>query len=395
MSIVRPLLRAFAASSLLVVLPFAAQAADPAAVAGRLKEAFSRQGVELQWKGIQGDTSSMTLSGVTAGPAGEEDKRANIGDVTLTGITEEGGDYVIGHVALPTYSVERPGGRLDMTGVSISGLHLPPPDSTDPMDSVTLYDKAEIGEISVKHDGKQVFDLTGFHVDVTRPQGSNPLKFNGAAQKFTADLSNVDDPKSKAAIEALGYQNVEGDFAMAGSWAPKTGEASLDTYRLTVKDAGTLDISLKMGGYTPEFIRSMQAIRNKMAEAPQDKKGMQGLAMLGLLQQLSFTSLSIRFDDDSLTGKIMEYIAQQEGMQKSDVANQAKAMLPFALAKLHNPELTAQVTNAVSKFLDDPKNLSIVASPPNPVPFAMIAAGAMSAPQQLPETLGVKVIANQ
>ncbi|MGN6470223.1 MAG: hypothetical protein ACTHLC_11625, partial [Rhizobiaceae bacterium] len=103
----------------------------------------------------------------------------------------------------------------------------------------------------------------------------------------------------------------------------------------------------------------------------------------------------IRFDDDSLTGKIMEYIAQQEGMQKSDVANQAKAMLPFALAKLHNPELTAQVTNAVSKFLDDPKNLAIVASPPNPVPFAMIAAGAMSAPQQLPETLGVKVIANQ
>lgn len=395
MSTVRPLLRAFVASSFLVVMPFAAaQAAEPADIANRLKDALARQDVDLQWKGISGDASSMVLSGVTAGASGTEE-RAVIGDVTLTNVSEEGDDYVVGNASLPTYSVENAGATASMTDVSISGLRLPPPDSTDPMDSVMLYDKAKIGEVSVKRDGKQVFDMTGFHVDITRPEGDNPLKFDGAADGFTADLSGVDDPKSKAAIKALGYETVKGSFSMAGSWAPKTGEASLDTYKLIVEDAGTFDISLKMNGYTPEFIRSLHAIRKKIAEAPEDQKTAQSMALLGLMQQLSFSGATIRFDDDSLTGKVMDYAAEQQGTKRSDIANQAKAVLPFMLMKLNNPDLSAEVTKAVSTFLDDPKNLAIVAAPPNPVPLAMIAAGAMGAPQQLPETLGLKIIANQ
>jgi hypothetical protein len=395
MSTVRPLLRAFVASSFLIVLPFAAaQAAEPADIASRLKDILAKQNLDLQWKGISGDASSMVLSGVTAGTAGE-DARAEIGDVTLTRVTEEGGDYVIGSATLPAYSVENAGATVSMTGVSISGLRLPPPDSTDPMDSVMLYDNAKIGEFSVEHEGKQVFDMTGFHVDITQPEGDDPLKFDGAADGFTADLSGVDDPKSKAAIKALGYETVQGSFAMAGSWAPKTGVASLDTYKLTVNDAGTFNISLKINGYTPEFIRSLHAIRKKIAEAPEDKKAAQSMALLGLMQQLSFSGATIRFDDDSLTGKVMDYAAGQQGTKRADIANQAKAVLPFALMKLNNPDLTAEVTKAVSTFLDDPKNLAIVAAPPNPVPLAMIAAGAMGAPQQLPETLGLKIIANQ
>jgi hypothetical protein len=395
MSTVRPLLRAFVASSFLIALPFtAAQAAEPADIANRLKDVLAKQDVDLQWKSVSGDASSMVLSGVTAGASGT-DKRAEIGDVTLTGVTEESGDYVVGNASLPAYSMENAGATVSMTDVSISGLRLPPPDSTDPMDSVMLYDKAKVGEVSVKHEGKQVFDLTGFHVDITRPEGDSPLKFDGAADSFTADLSGVDDPKSKAAIKALGYETVEGSFSMAGSWAPKTGAASLDTYKLTVKDAGTFDISLQMNGYTPEFIRSLHAIRKKIAEAPEDQKTAQSMALLGLMQQLSFSGATIRYDDASLTGKVMDYAAEQQGTKRSDIANQAKAVLPFMLMKLNNPDLSAEVTKAVSTFLDDPKNLAIVAAPPNPVPLAMIAAGAMGAPQQLPETLGLKIIANQ
>jgi hypothetical protein len=395
MSSVRPLLRAFVTSGFLIALPFAAaQAADPADVANRLKDIFSKQGVELQWKGVGGDDSSMKLSGVTANATGDE-KQVEIGDVTITDVSQNGDAYVIGNIALPAYSTEQEGVTVDMTGASISGLRLPPPDSTDPLDSVMMYDKAEVGEISVKRNGKQVFDLGNFHVDVKRPRGDDPLEFDGVAESFSADLSNADDPESKAVIQALGYQNIQGSFAMAGSWAPKTGEALLDSYKITVKNAGTFDISLKISGCTPEFVRSLHAIREKIAKAPQDQKAAQSMALLDLAQQLSFSGATVRFDDDSLTGKIMDYVAKQQGAKRSDIANQAKAVLPFALMRLNNPDLTAEVTKAVSAFLDDPKNLAIVAAPPNPVPLAMIAAGAMGAPQQLPETLGLKIIANQ
>ena len=116
--------------------------------------------------------------------------------------------------------------------------------------------------------------------------------------------------------------------------------------------------------------------------------------MLGLMQQLTFHEAEIAFTDDSLTGKILNYVAERQGMSADAVANQAKAIMPFALAQLNNPELTKMVTEAVSNFLDDPQSLRITATPTEPVPFALIMAGAMSAPENLPQTLGVTVTAN-
>jgi hypothetical protein len=133
-----------------------------------------------------------------------------------------------------------------------------------------------------------------------------------------------------------------------------------------------------------------------MAEKPEGAdSSAEGMAMLGLLQQLTFNGASIRFDDDSLTNKVLEYVGKQQGMSAKDIANQAKAIVPFGMAQLNNPELTAQVTAAVSKFLDDPKSLEIAAEPASPVPFALLMANGMSNPLELPKTLGLTVTANE
>jgi hypothetical protein len=260
------------------------------------------------------------------------------------------------------------------------------------MDSLLIYDKAEIGEISVSREGKPVFDLANFHIDIKRPQGDDPLEFDGAAESFAADLSDVGDPKSEAAIQALGYEHLQGSFAMAGSWKPGTGEGSLDSYRFTVKNAGTLDISVKTGGVTPEFVRSVQAIRNNIAEAPASRKRAPLTAMGMLFEQLTLNGAAITFRDDSLTGKILDYAAAEQGVDRATIVEQATAMLPLALAALGDPETAAESAGAISAFLGDPKSLVIRAEPPNPVPFKAIAGGSML---QLPRLLGVKIEANR
>ena len=121
----------------------------------------------------------------------------------------------------------------------------------------------------------------------------------------------------------------------------------------------------------------------------------QGLAMLGLMQQLTFNGASIRFDDDSLTNKVLDYLGKQQGVTGKDVANQAKAIVPLMMMELNNPELTQQVTAALSAFLDDPKSIEISAEPGSPVPFALLAASGMASPKDLPKTLGLTVTANQ
>ena len=118
--------------------------------------------------------------------------------------------------------------------------------------------------------------------------------------------------------------------------------------------------------------------------------------MLGLMQQLTFHGATIRFDDDSLTGKVLDYVARQQGAKPADIVNQAKAMLPFADgAAQQSRAASKQVTEAVGTYLDEPKSLEIRAAPASPLPFAVIAAGAMAAPKDLPKTLGVTVTANQ
>ena len=92
---------------------------------------------------------------------------------------------------------------------------------------------------------------------------------------------------------------------------------------------------------------------------------------------------------------MIDYLAAQQHMRREDVINQAKAVLPFALAKMNNPEFSAKVTAAVSKFLDNPKNLTITAAPSSPLSLGILMASAMAAPKQIPDQLGVTVTANQ
>jgi hypothetical protein len=249
----------------------------------------------------------------------------------------------------------------------------------------------------VKKGEKQLFSLDKLHVELTQPADGKPMAFTGAAEKFSADLTETEDPQSKAVIEALGYQQINGYFEMAGSWQPSDGRIGLSQYDISVENAGTLGMTFDLGGYTPSFVKSIQDLQKQMAAQPAGAdNSAQGLAILGLMQQLTFNAASVRWDDDSLTKKVLDFVASSQGQKPEDIANQAKAVVPFLMATLNNPELTQQVTEAVTKYLDEPKSIEISAEPDAAVPFAVIMAGAMSsAPQDLAKTLAVSVSANE
>ncbi|MGX8007910.1 hypothetical protein ACVDG8_002340 [Mesorhizobium sp. ORM8.1] len=395
MTIQRSTFKKLALSTFLLTLPLnAAFAADPA-VAERVKASLAAQGVDISWTGVSGDDSNVTLQGVAIKPASEKEA-LTIGDVKLEGVTEADGGFEIATVSTSAFEHSKDGVTLDLTPFVIHDMKVPAEGSTDPLGSLMMYKSAELSNMTVKVGDKTAFSMDGLDVQITPPADGKAMDFTATTEKFTGDLSLVDDPKSKEAIEALGYQSITGKLDMAGSWQPSDGKMELSKYDISVENAGTLGMTFNLGGYTVDFIKSMQAMQKQLASQPEGAdKSAQGMAMLGLLQQLSFNSASIRYDDDSLTGKVLDYVGKQQGMSGKDVANQAKAIVPFGMAQLNNPELTAEVSTAVNTFLDDPKSLEISAEPAAAVPFALIMAGAMSNPLDLPKTLGVKVKANQ
>ncbi|MBZ9704150.1 MULTISPECIES: hypothetical protein [unclassified Mesorhizobium] len=395
MTIKRSTLRKFAFSTFLLTLPLNAALAQDTAVADRLKAALAAQGVNISWTGVTGDNASMVLQGVSIKPGAEKEALA-IGDVKLEGVTEANGGYDIATVSTSAFEHSKDGVTLNLSPLVIHDMMVPASGASGPLGSLMMYKSAELSNMRVKIADKTVFSMDGLAIEITPPVDGQAMKFTGTTEKFNADLTLVEDPKSKEVINALGYQNIAGNFEMAGTWQPTDGKMELSKYNISVENAGTLGMTFDLGGYTLDFIKSLQEMQKKMAAQPEGAdNSAQGMAMLGLLQQLSFNSASIRFDDDSLTGKVLDYVGKQQGMSGKDIANQAKAIVPFGMAQLNNPELTAQVTAAVGKYLDDPKSLEISAKPPASVPFALIMAGAMSNPTDLPKTLGVTVKANE
>lgn len=370
-------------------------AQDINAVGERLKDVIGKQGMTISWTGATGDASEMVLQGVKVGVAGKPGEFA-VGTVTLSDITEQNGGYTIGSVTVPDYNITEDAATIAVSGVEMTGLRLSAPGSTDPLANLMMYDTADVENLTITHAGKEVFSMKGAHTETTAPADGKPMTFTVTTDSWNADLSSVEDPQSKAVIDALGYQKIGGTVEMEGSWQPTDGRMALSTYDITVNDAGTLGMTFDLGGYTPDFIKSLQDMQKKMAEQPAGAdNSAQGLAMLGLMQQLTFHAASVRFDDDSLTNKVLEFVANMQGMKPADIANQAKALTPMMLAQVvQDQALIKNVSDAVTKFLDDPKSLEISATPGQPVPFALIAAGAMSAPQELPKTLGVAVTAN-
>lgn len=386
-------LRTLAISGLLAALaplPAFAQSADE--VAARLKAMFEKQGVQASWDDVSGSGSSVMLQGVTMSAPGEQEEIA-IGDLDLEDVRQDGETIIVGTLTLPTYSFSGEGVEVDMSDMSISGLRLPPQDTTDTISDIAVYDSADIGSLNVSYAGKDVFSLQQLHTEMTGGDGT-PFAFSGAAERFSADLSSIEDAKTKAALASAGYETLAGTFEMAGSWDPQSGRLSLDQYDIAVDDAGTLGFTFEITGYTPQFIAALREMQTKMAETEGQDNSAQGMAMLGLMQQLNLHGATLRFDDNTLTQKVLQYFASQQGAQPADIANQAKAVLPFAMMQVGNPELTAEVSAAVNAFLDNPESLEIRVEPENPLPFAMIAASAMTAPTSLPQQLGVGVSAN-
>lgn len=372
-------------------------AQDLDAVLARFKAVMAEQGTTLDWQDVGNYTNTngdeiTTLDGVTMTV---NDAPVDVGTVELGDIGETDAGYTISSVKLPSYYFNEDSFSVSANDIALEGVILSKEGTQNVYGSALYYERANLGEARMQVGGEDVFTLTDFHVTLSPPEEGQPMTFDGAAEAFTVALGKLEDPTTRAAATAMGYENLEGYLEMKGNWDPASGQLSVGKFDITGVDAGTFGLSLNIGGYTPEFVKALQQMQEQMAANPNDDNSAQGLAMLGLLQQLTLNSARIQFSDDSLTGKVLEFVAQQQGTQPANIANQAKAVVPFMLMQLNNPELMQMATAAVGSFLDNPQNISISAEPPAPVPFALIMAGAMSAPQSLPQQLGVKVTANE
>lgn len=372
-------------------------ALDGADVLKKINAAYSVQGAAVEAKSIAVDGSTVTLSGVTFGTAADPSQKIPVGNVTLDGVEENNGGYTIEKMSFDNIKFAKEGIAVDASDIYMTGVTVPADTTTGKLDSMLLYEEAHSGPVTVKMGEKESFSVAETTTTISKSEDEGTVSFDLNANGFKADLSGVTDPKTKDAIDKLQVQTLTGDLTMNGSWELAPGTLTVDEYAIDLKDVGRLNMAFSFSGYTLNFIKSMQEAVKAQAANPNKEQADQaaGLAMLGLVQQLSFISAEISFEDASITKRAIDYAAGEQNMTGEQLSQTIKGMVPLMMAQLNVPELQNAVSAAVNAYIDDPKNFTISAEPAKPVPFPMIMGAAMGAPNTIPQVLGVTVTANE
>jgi hypothetical protein len=368
---------------------------DGADLVAKINAASGLPGNPLAVGTIDVRGATVTLRGTTYKPAPGE-APIPIGDITLDGVEESGGGYFIETVTFPNVDVTEDKTHLSIADISMSNVTIPADVTGNTLASVLLYDEASTGPMTVTVDGKTVISATSASSTTDVSDDMSTVGFAIEVNDIKADLSTVEDAKSRETIEALSLTSIDGNMTMSGNWEVTEGLVDVEEFTFDFANIGTLALAFSFSGYTMDFIAAAQETTQAMeANASQESKDAAGLAMLGLMQRLTFNSAEISFDDAGITNRGLDFAGKQQGISGEQMAQMVKAMTPLMLAQYNVPELQNMVSEAVNTFIDNPGNLVISAQPDKPVPFPMIMGAAMGAPNTLPEVLGITAEANK
>lgn len=387
--------RLFAASTALsLVMGCAAMAADANAVAERIKSLYAKQGGVLSFSNVQASGSDIVLEGTTITLPSISGKETSIGDVTLENVqdTAEGG-YEVEKVTIPDMDFLAHGaaknGRAAFKGMVMENLIIPPEAANSPLDQMVLYERMTVDEITLGTPGTQGATLKD--MEVTLDTSNKTEKMD-----YTWSIANIDATFEKGGenpLAPLNMNSFNGSLNSRGSWLPQSGDMIMEQFEINAEELGRINITGTIGGYDLAFLKAVQDTQKVMSEADADREAAK-LAALNLAQQLSVRNLTVRFDDNSLTQKLLEYYAKQQGSDAQMLGTQIKMLVPLMATQLKNPEFAQQLAAAADKYFSDPKSLTLTASPDQPVNFAAIAATASLDPTKLIQLLKVSISAN-
>jgi hypothetical protein len=91
---------------------------------------------------------------------------------------------------------------------------------------------------------------------------------------------------------------------------------------------------------------------------------------------------------------VIPLVAQMQNMDEATMIANAGALVQLSLAELKNPALTQKAVEAINAYLKDPRSLTILAKPAQPITLQQIMALDPNNPGAAIDRLGVTISAN-
>ena len=388
-----------------------AHALEAGAFGEALTAFMAKQSLSLSYDSATLDGDDVVLTGLTIGPAtpvevADNDMTFDFGEARFEGVTEtDGGGYNVAMIGRENVSgeftnPEEETGKNETIGYSLGGwgvenMRIPSADGTSGDELAALglaYDRAFMNDLVVTVDGERTGSIESAESTIAAGQ---PVTITTSLTGADIDMTTFTEEDLAAWVEGTGYESISGDYESVATWDLASGLLSAETNRLTLDGMGEFNIALAFSGYTPAFVESVSQATSQMQSGDSQAQQAAGMQMLGLMSQLSFGELTLGYRDGGMADTLLEYYAQENGQTKDELVRQTVSVLPVALGQLGVPELQAQITEAVTDFLNDPKSITVSLKPDAPVPAPVLMGAAASSPAQLVDALNATVTSGE
>ena len=309
----------------------------------------------------------------------ESDSLFKVGSASFTGVTVDVTSKDLSfNVTMPESSAE---------GWFIRKLGENPTPLEQFLDDSALAEKMTGGKITFSSNGRSV---TADGLETT--WSGDP---NTGSGSYTMKLVNIAIPESLIALadqggmlKQLGYTSLNFDITGDGKLEIADGNIAVD-FNFGFGGRGTSN--LKFGIAAADLPLTAYT---ELQNAQKAGKEPDFAALMPQIQNITLSGLSFRFEDASLTKKLLPMLAAMQGMDEKTLIASAGPMMQLGLMQLQNEAFAKQASAAVNSFLNDPKSITITAAPAAPVKVSDIMAMNPNAPGEAITKLGVSVSAN-
>jgi hypothetical protein len=384
-----------------VVVPAYAEENLPGAVQAFLDNVERQTQSKLDYEDAEDDgNGNVTLTNLSLKREAKGDEPAmdiKIASLAFNGISEAGEEtYLVDKADFSGMSMDVKGKEFSFTAAvpdgNIEGWYI-----REVGDDATVKEKLLASSSMAKktHIGKMTFSAMGQSVSVDGLDSTWDGDPETGSGSFTAKVSNIAIPESLLAqadqsgmLKQLGYTSLSFDINADGKTT--YGDKAVD-YAMNLGIAGKDIATLKFGfGAAAIPLALFEEMQKAQAEARQPDFA----KLMPELQNVEVNGASIRFEDASITKKILPMMAAMQGMDEKTLVASVGPMMQMGLMQLQNEAFAQQAAAAVNSFLADPKSITVTAKPAAPLKVSDFMAMNPNAPGEAITKLGITVTAN-
>ncbi|WP_419912789.1 hypothetical protein [Hoeflea sp.] len=220
------------------------------------------------------------------------------------------------------------------------------------------------------------FSLDRFYLDMKTVVPPIPTSIEISTEGLEFPVAALDDQEAIDALNAAGIDVLRMTEKVKMRWDVETEDLMIDNIVVELGQVGKVRASARLGGLTRTVMENPEQFQ-------------------ALIATLNIKSFELELVNDGGVETALALMAEESDVSENLMGELLLEQLRQALAIIDNEEFTNMVMEAAEAFIDDPRNLSLSIAPGRSVPVSQVAASVMTAPQMLPELLGVSVEANR